>query len=53
MGKFWSIEAVAKDKSTSLFGTIVLFPESRIKRDLCMLAPMTVLFRFSEDAKHA
>ena len=34
MDKFWSIDAVAKDRSTSLWGTIVSLSESRIKENL-------------------
>jgi len=34
MGKFWSIDAVAKDVSTSLWGLIVSLAESRVKKDL-------------------
>jgi hypothetical protein len=41
MGKFWSIDAVAKDVSTSLFGTIVSFDESPVKENL-LFAPTTV-----------
>ena len=34
MGKYWSIDAVAKDVSTSLWGLIVTLSESKIKKDL-------------------
>ena len=34
MGKFWSIDAVAKDVSTSLWGLIVSLAESKVKKDL-------------------
>jgi len=34
MGKYWSIDAVAKDVSTSLWGLIVSLAESKVKKDL-------------------
>ena len=34
MDKFWSVDAVAKDRSTSLWGTIVSLAESRVKENL-------------------
>jgi photosystem II stability/assembly factor-like uncharacterized protein len=34
MGKYWSIDAVAKDVSTSLWGLIVSLSESKVKKDL-------------------
>ena len=34
MGKYWSIDAVAKDVSTSLWGLIVTLSESKVKKDL-------------------
>jgi photosystem II stability/assembly factor-like uncharacterized protein len=34
MGKFWSVDSVNKDLSTSLFGTIVSLAESPVKEDL-------------------
>jgi len=34
MDKFWSIDAVAKDVSTSLWGLIVSLAESKVKKDL-------------------
>jgi photosystem II stability/assembly factor-like uncharacterized protein len=34
MGKYWSIDAVAKDVSTSLWGLIVTLSESKNKKDL-------------------
>ena len=34
MGKYWSVDAVAKDVSTSLWGVIVSLTESRVKKDL-------------------
>jgi photosystem II stability/assembly factor-like uncharacterized protein len=34
MDKYWSIDAVEKDKSTSLFGTIISLAESPVKENL-------------------
>lgn len=51
MGKFWSIDAVAKDKSTSLFGTIVSLSESRIKENLLYAGTDDGLIQVSEDAR--
>jgi photosystem II stability/assembly factor-like uncharacterized protein len=34
MGKYWSVDAVAKDVSTSLWGLVVSLAESRVKKDL-------------------
>lgn len=34
MGKYWSIDAVVKDVSTSLWGLIVSLTESKVKKDL-------------------
>ena len=34
MGKYWSIDAVAKDVSTSQWGLIVALAESKVKKDL-------------------
>jgi photosystem II stability/assembly factor-like uncharacterized protein len=34
MGKYWSIDAVAKDVSTSLWGLVVSLAESQAKKDL-------------------
>lgn len=51
MGKFWSIDAVAKDKSTSLFGTIVSLSESPVKENLLYAGTDDGLIRVSEDGK--
>ena len=51
MDKFWSIDAVAKDKSTSLFGTIVSLSESPIKEDLLFAGTDDGLIQVTEDAK--
>jgi photosystem II stability/assembly factor-like uncharacterized protein len=34
MGKYWSIDAVVKDVSTSLWGLVVSLAESKVKKDL-------------------
>jgi len=34
MGKYWSIDAIAKDVSTSQWGLIVTLSESKVKKDL-------------------
>ena len=34
MGKYWSVDAVAKDVSTSLWGLVVSLEESKAKKDL-------------------
>ncbi len=34
MGKYWSVDAVAKDVSTSLWGLVVSLAESKAKKDL-------------------
>jgi photosystem II stability/assembly factor-like uncharacterized protein len=51
MGKFWSIDAVAKDVSTSLFGTIVSFDESPVKENLLFAGTDDGLIQISQDAK--
>ncbi|HNS16586.1 MAG TPA: hypothetical protein PKI34_02045 [Bacteroidales bacterium] len=51
MGKYWSIDAVAKDRSTSLFGTIVSLEESPLKENLIYAGTDDGLIQVSEDAK--
>ncbi|MHC1736778.1 MAG: WD40/YVTN/BNR-like repeat-containing protein [Ignavibacteriaceae bacterium] len=51
MGKYWSIDAVAKDKSTSLFGTIVSLTESSVKENLLYAGTDDGLIQVSEDGK--
>jgi len=51
MGKYWSIDAVAKDKSTSLWGTIVSLVESPVKENLLYAGTDDGLIQVSEDAK--
>ena len=51
MDKFWSIDAVKKDRSTSLWGTIVSLAESRIKENLLYAGTDDGVIQVSEDAK--
>ncbi|MHC1702890.1 MAG: WD40/YVTN/BNR-like repeat-containing protein [Tenuifilaceae bacterium] len=50
MGKFWSVDAVAKDVSTSLWGTIVSLDESPVKEDLIYVGTDDGLIQVTEDA---
>jgi len=50
MGKFWSIDAVQKDVSTSLYGTIISFDESPVKEDLLYAGTDDGLIQVTEDA---
>ncbi|TAJ12851.1 glycosyl hydrolase [Marinilabiliaceae bacterium JC017] len=50
MGKYWSTDAVAKDVSTSQFGTIVSLDESPVKEDLIYAGTDDGLIQVSEDA---
>ncbi|MDY0201753.1 MAG: hypothetical protein RBR40_12280 [Tenuifilaceae bacterium] len=50
MGKFWSVDAVVKDVSTSLFGTIVSLDESPVKEDLIYIGTDDGLIQVTEDA---
>ncbi len=51
MDKYWSIDAVAKNKSTSLWGTIVSLSESRLKENLLYAGTDDGVIQVSEDAK--
>ena len=51
MGKYWSIDAVAKDKSTSLYGTTVSLTESPVKENLLYAGTDDGVIQVSEDAK--
>lgn len=51
MDKYWSSDAVAKDVSTSLFGTIVSFAESPIKENLIYIGTDDGLIQVTEDGK--
>ncbi|HTX88323.1 MAG TPA: hypothetical protein VMC08_04985 [Bacteroidales bacterium] len=53
MGKYWSIDAVQKDISTSLYGTIISLEESPVKEDLLYAGTDDGLIQVTEDAgKH-
>ncbi len=50
MDKYWSVDAVAKDVSTSLWGLIVSLAESRVKKDLLYAGTDDGVIAVSEDA---
>ena len=50
MGKYWSIDAVLKDVSTSLYGTIISLAESPVKENLLYAGTDEGLIRVTEDA---
>jgi photosystem II stability/assembly factor-like uncharacterized protein len=50
MGKVWSVDAVAKNASTSLYGSIVSFDESPVKEDLLYAGTDDGLIQVTEDA---
>lgn len=50
MGKYWSIDAVQKDISTSQFGTIVSLDESPVKENLLYAGTDDGLIQVTEDA---
>ncbi len=49
MGKFWSVDAVKKDVSTSLFGTIVSLDESPVKEGLIYVGTDDGVIQVTED----
>lgn len=51
MDKYWGVDAVAKDRSTSLFGTIVSLAESPAKENLLYAGTDDGLIQITEDAK--
>jgi len=51
MGKYWPVDAVQKDISTSLYGTIISFDESPVKENLLYAGTDDGLIQVSEDAK--
>lgn len=53
MGKVWSVDAVAKNASTSLFGTIVALDESSVQEDLIYVGTDDGLIQVTEDAGSA
>jgi photosystem II stability/assembly factor-like uncharacterized protein len=50
MGQWWSIDAVSKDVSTSLYGTSVSMDESPVKEDLLYVGTDDGLIQITEDA---
>jgi len=50
MGKYWSIDAVQKDVSTSLYGTIISMEESPKKENLLYIGTDDGLIQVTEDA---
>jgi photosystem II stability/assembly factor-like uncharacterized protein len=48
MGKYWSVDAVAKDVSTSLYGTIVSLDESPVQENLLYVGTDDGLIQVSE-----
>ena len=50
MGKFWPSDAVGKDVSTSLYGTIVALDESPVKENLLYVGTDDGLIQVSTDA---
>jgi len=51
MGRYWSNEAVVKDVSTSLYGTIVSMQESPLKEDLLYVGTDDGLIQVTEDSE--
>jgi photosystem II stability/assembly factor-like uncharacterized protein len=49
MGKVWSVDAVAKNSSTSFYGNIVSLSESRLKEGLLFVGTDDGLIQVSED----
>lgn len=49
MGKYWSIDAVAKDVSTSLWGLTVSLAESKVKKDLLYAGTDDGVIAITED----
>lgn len=49
MDKVWGIDAVAKNRSTSPYGTIVAFSESPINKDLLVVGTDDGLIQITED----
>jgi len=49
MDKFWPVDAVAKNKSTSLWGTLVSLTESKVQKDLLYTGSDDGMISVSED----
>ncbi len=52
MDKYWSIDAVAKDRSTSLWGTLVSLSESPVQENLIYSGSDDGIISVTEDAKN-
>lgn len=52
MGKYWSIDAVVKDVSTSQWGLIISIAESKLQENLLYVGTDDGLIQRSEDAKN-
>jgi photosystem II stability/assembly factor-like uncharacterized protein len=50
MDRYWSIDAVAKDVSTSLYGLAISIDESRVKENLLYIGTDDGLIQVTEDA---
>ena len=50
MGKYWSIDAVSKDLSTSLYGTVISLSESPVKENLLYAGTDDGLIQVTENA---
>ena len=50
MGKYWSTDAVQKDISTSLYGTIISMEESPVRENLLYIGTDDGLIQVTEDA---
>ncbi len=50
MGRYWGVDAVVKDVSTSLYGMAVSISESPIQEDLLYVGTDDGLIRVTEDA---
>lgn len=49
MGKYWSVDAIAKDVSTSLWGLVVSLAESKVKKDLLYAGTDDGVIAITED----
>ncbi len=49
MGRMWSMDAVAKNASTTIYGTIVALDESRLQEDLLYVGTDDGLIQVTED----
>ena len=50
MGRIWSVDAIAKNTSTSLYGAIVAVSESPLREDLLYVGTDDGLIQVTEDA---